>query len=239
MRAGFDVAGWGEFASAYALFMVSHAIPARPAVRRRLVGLVGERAFLILYSLVSLALLAWLILSAGRAPHVTVWAFAPWQLWVPVLVMPLVCALAAFGVAVPNPLSFGARNSDTYDPDRPGIAGIARHPLLWAIALWAGAHLIPNGDLAHVVLFGGFAGFALAGMAAIDRRKRRSLGPDEWSRLAARTSFLPFAALIEGRWRPSTPHIEGFRAAAAALLYVSLIASHAAAIGVSPLPILR
>lgn len=234
-----ELAGWGEFVSAFAFFIVSHAVPVRPPVRRRLVGLFGERVFLILYSLVSLVLLAWLILSAGRAPHIVVWAFAPWQLWVPVLVMPLVCALVAFGVAAPNPLSFGARNSDEYDPERPGIAGIARHPLLWAIALWAGTHLIPNGDLAHVVLFGGFAGFALTGMAAIDRRQRRTLGPDEWARLAARTSFLPLAALIDRRWRPSKPRIEGIRAAVAALLYVLLIALHATAIGVSPLPVLR
>jgi uncharacterized membrane protein len=60
-------------------------------------------------------------------------------------------------------------------------------PLL--LALWSGAHVAPNGDVAHVVLFGLFAGFALAGMGMADRRKRRLMGDAEWTRLAARTSL--------------------------------------------------
>ena len=36
--------------------------------------------------------------------------------------------------------------------------------------------LVPNGDLAHVILFGTFAGFALLGQRLIDRRKRREMG---------------------------------------------------------------
>lgn len=233
------MAGWGEFVAAYAGFLLSHAIPTRLRVRGRLVALFGERGFLIGYSLISLVLLTWVIAAAGRAPYLPVWDFAPWQLWVPVLAMPLVCLLAGFGIAAANPLSFGGRRAAAYDPQSPGIAGIARHPLLWAIAIWAGAHLVPNGDLAHVVLFGGFAGFAMFGMAAIDRRRRRLLGAHEWARLAARTSFLPFAALLDRRWQPAKMRIDAIRLAASALLYAVFIASHAAVIGVSPLPVLR
>ncbi len=240
MNAGSEeVAGWMEFVTAYALFIVSHGVPAWPPVRGRLVAVLGERLYLILYGLASLALLAWLIVAAGRAPHMPVWSSAPWQFWAPVLVMPLACALAAFGVAAPNPLSFGSRNSSAFDPEKPGIAGIVRHPLLWAIALWAGAHMVPNGDLAHVVLFGGFAVFALTGMAAIDRRRRRSLGSDEWARLAARTALLPFAATFDRHRRTALVAMDWSRLAAAALLYAALIASHASVLGVSPLPVLR
>ena len=60
----------------------------------------------------------------------------------------------------------------------PGIAGITRHPLLWAFTLWALAHMAPNGDLAHVLLFGLFAVFGIAGMSALDRRKRKQWGAD-------------------------------------------------------------
>ena len=77
-----------------------------------------------------------------------------------------------------------------------------RHPLLWVFALWAASHAVPNGDLAHLLLFGTFTAMALLGMVAIDRRKRRQMGEAEWARLAARTAFWPFATLISGRWRP-------------------------------------
>jgi uncharacterized membrane protein len=229
--------GWAEFVLAFAVFLASHAVPARPPVRRRLVGLLGERAYLLAYAAVSLAVLAWLISAAGRAPYVALWNFRPWQLWVPNLVMPLVCLLAAYGIAAPNPLSFGGRRTPAFAPERPGVLGIVRHPLLWALALWAAGHAVPNGDLAHVLLFGTFAGFALFGMRAIDRRNRRLMGAEAWERLAGRTSFWPFAALLAGRWRPSRPAVQPLRLAAAVVLYLALLFGHSAVIGVSPVPL--
>lgn len=226
--------GWGEFAGAFGLFLLSHALPARPALRRRLAGALSERGYLVLYSLLSVAALAWLVVAAGRAPYLALWSAAPWQWWVPNLAMPLACLLVAFGTATPNPLSFGGRTAG-FDPERPGVAGLARHPLLWAIALWAGMHAVPNGDLAHVLLFGGFAGFALLGMRAVDRRRRRQIGAEAWTRLARRTSFWPGAALVSGRWRPATLPSPG-RLVAAALLWLALLVLHGPIIGVTPLP---
>jgi uncharacterized membrane protein len=51
-----------------------------------------------------------------------------------------------------------------------------------------------------LVLFGGLGGFALLGLAMVERRRRRVLG-ERWATLAAGTSFLPFAALLAGRAR--------------------------------------
>lgn len=228
--------GWLPFALAFAAFFASHAVPARPPVRRRLVALMGERGYLAAYVGMSLLVLAWLIVEAGRAPYVGLWSFAPWQLWVPNLAMPVVCLLAAFGTAAPNPFSFGGRAVHRFDPEAPGIAGLTRHPLLWALALWSLAHLVPNGDLAHALLFGVFAGFALLGMRMLDRRARRRMGEAEWRRLAARTSLLPGAALLSGRWRPAAPPQAG-RLAIAAAAWALLLALHPAVIGVSPLPL--
>lgn len=231
--------GWLEMAAAAVLFFASHSAPALPALRRRLVGALGEAGYLTLYSLASLFALGWLIVAAGRAPYVEVWAFQPWQLWVPNLAMPVACLLLAFGVATPNPLSVGGRGACAFDPEKPGIAGITRHPLLWALVLWSSAHLVPNGDLAHVLLFGAFAGFALLGMAAMDRRFKRTLGEAEWKRLARRTSLVPFAALAGGRWRPARADIDAellVRLLAGGALYLVLLSAHELAIGVSPLP---
>lgn len=226
--------GWGEFASAFAVFLLSHAIPARPAVRRKLASLLGERGYLLVYSLVSVAVLAWLIAAAGRAPFVLLWPYAAWQAWLVNLVMPVACLLVAFGIGAPNPLSFGG-TARGFDPAHPGIVGVARHPLLVALALWAGAHAVANGNLAHLLLFGSFAAFAILGMRIIDRRKRRQMGEAEWARLAARSSFWPFAALISGRWRPgAAPGLR--RVALGLLLWLVLLAVHPPVIGVSPLP---
>lgn len=229
--------GWAEFGTAFVAFMASHVVPARPGVRRRLVAALGERLYLILYAATSLGILGWLIVAAGRAPFVPLWDFALWQIWVPNIAMPLACLLAAFGVGAPNPLSFGGRNGAAFDPEAPGIAGVTRHPLLWALALWSGAHIVPNGDLAHTLLFGAFMLFAVIGMAAIDRRLRQRLGDAEWVRLAHRTSMVPFAALVARRWRPERIRIDLRHLGAAALLYAGLVLLHPTLIGVSPLPL--
>jgi uncharacterized membrane protein len=72
-------------------------------------------------------------------------------------------------------------------------------------------------------------------MRIIDRRKRRQLGAQEWGRLAANTSLWPFAALLDGRWRPSAPPSLG-RLATGLVLWLTLLGLHAPVIGVSPLP---
>jgi uncharacterized membrane protein len=99
------------------------------------------------------------------------------------------------------------------------------------------SHLLPNGNLAHALLFGLFAAFSLAGMGMIDRRKTRQLGAAEWRRLAERTSSLPFDALLAGRWRPRLRHFPGVRILAGIGLYGLLLLAHRPIIGVSPLPL--
>jgi uncharacterized membrane protein len=217
-----------EFAAAYLLFVLSHAIPARPSVRERLTGTLGEWGFQSLYGFVSIVMLAWLIDAAARAPYISLWQTAAWQLWAPVLLMPFVCLFGVGGIAVPNPLSFGGHRCEAFDPQHPGIVGLTRHPLLWAIALWGFAHLLPNGNLAHVILFGSAALFAIVGMLVIDRRKRRLFGAAEWTRLAANTALVPFnARALRVGW---------LRLMLAAALYAALLFAHARVIGVSPLP---
>ncbi|NGM47323.1 hypothetical protein G5B31_17435 [Rhodobacter sp. SGA-6-6] len=44
-----------------------------------------------------------------------------------------------------------------------------RHPMLWGTVVWAVAHLLVNGDMASLVLFGGIGLWALVQMAAINR----------------------------------------------------------------------
>jgi uncharacterized membrane protein len=225
---------WAEFAAIYALFLLAHAVPARPPVRRRLVGLVRERGYLAGYVILSLALLAWLIVAAGRAPYLPLWDPAPWQRWVPNFVVPVAFVLAALAVGMPNPFSFGGARNDRYDPDRPGVVALSRQPILLALALWAGAHVVPNGNLAHVLLFGGFAAMAVLGMAMLERRKRRAYGKPAWDALARRTALWPSAQGVAAA--AGAPRIVP-RAIAGLAAYWAALTLHEPVLGVSPLPV--
>ncbi|WP_415184207.1 NnrU family protein [Phaeovulum sp.] len=229
-----NLGGWGEYLLAFAAFLGSHAIPSRPGLKAWLMAHLGRKGYVTVFSLLSTALLFWLIFAAGRAPYVELWGWAHWQIWLVNLTMPVVVVLSVFGIGTPNPLSFGGR-SNGFDPEHPGIAGVVRHPLLWALLLWSLAHLIANGDLAHALLFGGFAAFSVMGMKLIDRRHTRVWGAEEFMKMTARTSTLPFAAWISGRWHPQQgPSI--FRLLISVAVWLALLLLHPSVIGVSPLP---
>ncbi|SFD09405.1 NnrU family protein [Tropicimonas isoalkanivorans] len=176
-------AAWIEFAAAFAVFLVSHSLPVRPGVKARLVARMGARGFTLAYSLVSLAALAWLISAAVRAPVIPLWDWALWQNQTTAAAMFLACIIAALALGRPNPLSFGGARNASFDRQNPGIVGWVRHPLLVALALWSLSHLLANGTLALVLLFGTFALFSLLGMRMIDARKRREMGAAEWREL--------------------------------------------------------
>lgn len=219
---------WLEFIAAFAVFFLSHSIPVRQPVRPWLQGVLGQSGFTLAYSGLSLCVLAWLIGAAGRAPYLPLWPWSSWQNHVVLTVMGPVCLILALAIARPNPFSFGGARNDRFDPAQPGLVRVTRHPLLLALALWAGAHLLANGDLAHVILFGMFAGFALLGMRLIDRRRRREMGV-EWDRLGAAVADAPVFA-----WSMSPTVI--MRVLVGVALYVVLIGLHPYLFGVSPLP---
>jgi uncharacterized membrane protein len=222
--------GWTEYALAFAAFFLTHSLPVRPPLRPWLVGRLGPRGFGLAYSALSLAVLVWLIGAAGRAPLVPLWTWAPWQHYVTLLAMLPVCLILALAIARPNLFSFGgARNAD-FDASRPGIVRLTRHPLLLALAIWALAHILPNGDLAHAILFGTFALFALFGGRLIDMRKQHMMGAEEWARL----DRLRQAALVFTR--PRSWLGLGLRLLVGASLYATLFWVHPWLIGVRPLP---
>lgn len=220
---------WIEFAAAFAVFFVTHAVPVRPPVRAALIVRLGRRGFTLVYSALSLAALAWVIGAAGRAPFVPLWPRAAWQSLVPIAAMLPACLILACALGRPNPFSFGGSAAQSFDLARPGVVRLSRHPFLLVLAIWALAHLVPNGDLAHVLLFGSFGVFALLGQRMIDRRKRRDLG-DDWQRLEAARQAAPL--------RPGASAATGAagRLALAVALYLGLILLHPLLFGVSPWP---
>ena len=226
------MSNWIEFSTAIAAFLTLHAVPVRPAVKSYLVGRFGAPAFLIAYSFVSVLALAWLIVSAGRAPYVEIWEPAPWQSAVTLAEMVFVCVIVVLSIGRPNPFSFGGSGNGRFDPAKAGMVRVNRHPLLLALLLWSGAHILPNGDLAHLMMFGLFALFALIGMRLIDRRKKREIGPRRYQDRLAAMHRTPLAESFEARGLL-------VRLCAAAVLFALLLALHPAVIGVSPLAAIR
>jgi len=218
--------GWFNYIAAFAVFFASHMVLVRPPVRPWLVQRLTQRGFTAAYSLLSVAILWWLIEAAKTAPYVVLWFWSPWQNWVPVLLMMPVCLIVAFSLGRPNPLSFGGWKNERFDPGAPGLVKWIRHPLLVALFLWSAAHLVPNGDLAHVLLFGSFALFSLLGMKMIDRRRQRALGK-RWHELVAEA---------ERAHVVSASHLPGsfVRLAAGLCLYGALAALHPWFAGVEP-----
>ena len=57
------------------------------------------------------------------------------------------------------------------------ITRVIRHPQLTAVKTWAVAHLLVNGDLASVVLFGGMLAWAVVEVILINRAEPRPVPP--------------------------------------------------------------
>ncbi|WP_226779924.1 NnrU family protein [Oceaniglobus trochenteri] len=222
--------GWGEFTLAMALFMGSHFLPRVGGLRDRLIGAWGRRMYFSVYGLLSLALLAWIVVAAGRAPHVELWPQLPWMRWVPNLAMPLALVLACCGIGMAQPHTLGGSRKRAFDPQAPGFAAVCRHPVLMALGLWALSHMVPNGDLAHVILFGGFAALAFGAMPLFDRRARH-----DTALLEATTRF-SLAPLAHRGWRRANRGLLG-RCAMGLVLWLALLHLHATVIGVSPFPV--
>jgi uncharacterized membrane protein len=203
----------------------------RPAVA----GALGPMAFRGLFSVLSALGLAWLIWAYGRAPHVELWPASPALALVPLAVMPFAFVFFVGGLSGRNPTMAGADMMLKAELPVHGMTRVTRHPMLWSFALWAAAHLVANGDLASLLMFGAILITAVNGMASIDR-KRRQANPAQWDAFAAVTSRLPFAAIVEGRNAFVWPEIGAGRIALALALYLLALALHRTAFGVAVWP---
>ena len=206
-------------------FCGSHILLSSTRLRGSLRDQLGERGFLAVYSLTSLVIFAWFVAAYAGAPTIVLWPRRQWTALVPVSVMPFASILLVAGYSTRNPTAVGMERSARADDPAPGILSVTRHPVMWAIGLWAVSHLIANGDLSSLLFFGSLAGLALGGTVLIDRKKQLALGSN-WPRLAQVTSNLPFAALFARRTKLRWREIGILRIAAGLLLYAVLYLAH-------------
>jgi uncharacterized membrane protein len=95
------------------------------------------------------------------------------------------------------------------------------------------AHLLINGNLAALIMFGAVLVTAVNGMASIDRKRRHALG-GLWDEFAAQTSRLPFAAILARRARFEISDFRAWQIALTVVLFTGVFWLHGI-IGPSPL----
>jgi uncharacterized membrane protein len=140
------------------LFFGTHAISmVAPYWRDRIVVMFGALQWRAFYSILSLAGLLLIIKGFAQSRH------SPMVLYVPQHWMHTLAALLMLPVF---PLLLA-----TYLPGR--LSAATRHPTLVAVKLWALAHLLTNGMLADLLLFGGFLAWAVVVRISLKHRVAR------------------------------------------------------------------
>lgn len=166
-------------------------------VRSSLVSRVGEGGFLGLYSLVSAVTLVLLVLAYSEVSRLLYWWYPDPNMNLIAKVMMWVAVVFVVGsFMAPNPSSVGMGEKAKEGPK--GMLRITRHPLLWGVGIWGGAHVLANGDVVSVVFFGWFVVLAVGGALLLDAKKSEQLGED-WREFSRQTSLLPFGAVLSGR----------------------------------------
>lgn len=224
-------------ASGAAFFVVIHLLVSGTRMRDGLVARLGEGAYMGLFSAASVAGLAWLGWGYAHARHSeanVVW-WGPEPLRHAALGVEFIAFLFIVpGLATPNPTSVKQEGVlDSPEPAR-GMVRITRHPFLWGVAIWAVGHLLVNGDLASLLLFGPLLVLAISGTLSIDAKRARA-HPQTWPAFLAATSSLPFAAILQRRQRFSFREIGMARVGAALAAYALLVVAHPWLFGVNPL----
>lgn len=227
-----------EFAWALAGFVAIHVGVSATGLRGILVRAIGEGPYRALFSLVSFALLAWMIHGFGEmrdnpfdALNQGLWAPPDWLRWPAYALIVFGLLLAFTGLFTPGPTLAGyeKRAFAAAEPAR-GVLRITRNPFLWGVALWAAGHLLVNGERFAVMLFGALGLMVIFGARSIDR-KGRARDPEAWARFEEVTSNVPFAAIAQGRNTLKLGEI-GWRLIAALALVALIAWAHPMLIGV-------
>ncbi|MEM8636936.1 MAG: NnrU family protein [Pseudomonadota bacterium] len=177
------------------VFVVSHVVVSRSRIKPMAIEAFGERAFRAGYSMMSLMLLAWVVITMINADRIIFWAAPGWSYPFAAIMTIIAFILIGLGSFVPNPLSASFRKKG-YDPKKPGIVGWIRHPLIWGLTIWGFAHIPANGDWPSLILFAGTALFGFIGTRGLSKRYEARLGTEAWQELTPDRGHIDVNAII-------------------------------------------
>ena len=174
--------------AANAAFVGSHFVMSHP-LRAPLVKALGEKGFSLAYTAVGLATLAWVAHAFRAAPGGDLpgsgeagWIAASVLTW---LAMVLLAGSFIGNPALPTPL---AEQQPRAEPT--GVFRVTRHPMMWAIGLWAASHLILFWSTRTMITAFAMGVLALVGSRLQDGKKARLMGA-AWGEWSAKTSWWP------------------------------------------------
>lgn len=207
------------------VFIGIHVFISSTPLRGLIIARIGARPYQGGFSLLSAAVLGWMIWAYVNAERQVLWQPSGAVKLVAVVAALSGLWLALTGVMSPNPTTVDQERLLQSAMPAKGIVRITRHPFMVGFALWALAHMLVNGDSASLALFGTF--FVLAGLGPwlIDAKKAKAFGAD-WLAFAAVTSVIPFAAIIGKRNQFRPDEIGWWRPLAAAAIILALLYFH-------------
>jgi uncharacterized membrane protein len=157
-----DILGLSVMILGLVLFIGVHLLTTRRGLRARFVVSMGEGGYKGFYSLVSLAglgLMVWGFAHYRSAGMIDVWhPPAAFRHITEALMLPAVILVAASYI-------------------RGRIYATLKHPMLAGVKLWAAAHLLANGDLGSIILFGAFLAWAVFDRISLKRRSDAGAPP--------------------------------------------------------------
>lgn len=136
------------------LFIGTHVVTTQRDLRARLIGIGGEAVYKIGYAILAIAGIALIAYGYGayRTDIIPVWTPPHWTRHITeALMLPVAILLVA-----------------AYARGR--IYSAVKHPMITAVKLWAVAHLIANGDLGSIILFGALLGWAVYDRISLKHR---------------------------------------------------------------------
>jgi uncharacterized membrane protein len=178
------------------LWSFAHLVPATlPGVRANLIAKLGEVPYKGLFALDLIIALALIVFGWKSA--------IPTTLYAPPL----------YGSPIPSIFLFSSILLLVASSLPNNLKRFVRHPQMASVVLWCAGHLLTNGDSRSIVLFGGFAIWAILEIVFINRR--------------------------DGQWQKpkSVPLLsDAITAVVAVAVFAVLVYFHASLFGVSPIP---
>lgn len=214
-------------ALASASFVGTHFLLSHP-FRGALVKALGALGFMIVYALVAFATLGWMANAYKAAPATAPYWDVGEGIWIAVTAVMLLASLLLMGSLIGNPALPGA--APKMAPIPRGVFTITRHPMMWAFALWSLCHIAVYPIAANIIVAVAILVLALVGSRLQDAKKEK-LQPELWHGWEARTSWLPFAAIAQGK-----AALGGFRPhdwAGAIVLWLGATWAHLPAAGIA------